>query len=234
MRITALHETAMSEGLLEFLMSFLTPERLARMEEVLAERTRFVTVVLENVHRTQNASACLRTCEAFGVQDVSILPNESGFKVNRDIAQGSAAWLTLHKHPAEEGVSGCFRFLRRSGYRIVAVSGHGAAGRLSEYDPQTPMALVFGNERDGLSPQALKDADEIRSLPMFGFTESFNLSVAVGLALREIVPKVRASGVPWQLSPEDRQPLREAWIRRSLGHRVKRIEREYHRRFSST
>jgi tRNA (guanosine-2'-O-)-methyltransferase len=88
----------MPANLEDFLASFLTPDRLARMDGVLARRTRHVAVVLENVHRTQNASACLRNCEAFGVQDVHVTPNSAGFRVNRDIAQGAAQWLTLHQH----------------------------------------------------------------------------------------------------------------------------------------
>ena len=219
----------MTDPLLEFLASFLTPERLARMEEVLEQRMRFVTIVLENVYRTQNASACLRTCEAFGLQDVHVIPNEAGFRVNRDIAQGAVRWLTVHGHSGGEP-GPCFASLRESGYRVVAVSGHGADGWLSDYEPLAPTALVFGNEREGLSESALAHADEVRRLSMFGFTESFNLSVAVALALQEIVPRVRESNLPWRLSPQERQELRAAWIRRSLGHRVTGIEREFYRR----
>jgi tRNA (guanosine-2'-O-)-methyltransferase len=230
--ITSPHETAMSQKLLEYLKSFLTPGRLLRMEEVLAERTRFVTVVLENVHRTQNASACLRNCEAFGVQDVHVIPNEAGFRINKDIAQGAARWLTVHRHEAGEasGTAACFQSLRERGYRIVAVSGHRASGFLSEYEPLTKTALVFGNEHDGLSESTHTHADEIRRLPMFGFTESYNLSVAVALSLSELLPRIRQSDVPWRLSPAEVQELRETWVRRSLGHRLRKFEREFHRR----
>lgn len=223
----------MPDGLSDFFASFITPERLARMDEVLSQRTRHVTVVLENVHRTQNASACLRNCEAFGLQDVHIVPNASGFKVNRDIAQGAARWLTLHRHNHPEGnrTKSCFDCLRERGYRIVAVSGHDASGRLSDYELTSPTALVFGNELEGLSQTALEGADEVRSLPMFGFTESFNLSVAVALSLQTILPRIRTAGIPWQLTEAEKHELRETWIRRSLGHRIKRYEQEYHRRF---
>ncbi len=226
----------MPEQLLEFLKSFVTPERLARMEEVLAQRTRHIRVVLENVHRTQNASACLRNCEAFGLQDVHIVPNQAGFKVNRDIAQGAARWLTLHRHdgPEENRTKACFDWLRERGYRIVAVSGHGASGGLSDYEPTSRTALVFGNELEGLSETALQEADEIRSLPMYGFTESFNLSVAVALALQTLVPRIRTADVPWELSEEEKHELRETWIRRTLGHRIKGYEREFARRFEAT
>jgi tRNA (guanosine-2'-O-)-methyltransferase len=224
---------ALPGPLLEFLMSFLTPERLARMEEVLAQRTRHVTVVLEQVHRTQNASACLRNCEAFGIQDVHIVPNAAGFKVNRDIAQGSASWLSLHIHksPGEYPITGCFDWLKTRGYKIIAVSGRGASGLLTDYDPASKTALLFGNEQEGLSETALQGADDIRALPMFGFTESFNLSVAVALALGELVPRVRTADIPWQLGEAEKQELREIWVRRSLGHRARRYEREFARRF---
>jgi tRNA (guanosine-2'-O-)-methyltransferase len=229
---SAADKRGMSAKLLDFLASFITPERLARMEEVLAQRTRHVTVVLENVHRTQNASACLRSCEAFGVQDVHVIPNAAGFRVNRDIAQGASQWLTLHRHsgPGEHRTKDCFQSLRERGYRIVALSGQETCDSLSEYEPSVRTALVFGNEHEGLSETALTGADEIRSLPMFGFTESYNLSVAVALALREMLPRVRQGDLPWQLTAAEGQELREAWVRGSLGHRVNRIEREFHRR----
>lgn len=218
--------------LFEFLKSFVTPERLARMEDVLAERTRHLTVVLESVHRTQNASACLRNCEAFGLQDVHIVPNEAGFKVNRDIAQGSARWLSLHVHksPDENPTQACFAWLRERGYKIVAVSGREANGWLSDYDPTFKTALIFGNELEGLSETALQGADEVRALPMLGFTESFNLSVAVALSLDELVPRIRTADIPWELSEGEKHELRELWVRRSLGHRVRRYEREFARR----
>ncbi len=224
----------MAAELLDFLRSFLTPERLGRMEEVLAERTRRVTVVLENMHRTQNASACLRTAEAFGVQDVHIIPGKTDFRVNRDIAQGAARWLTVRQYQSEDenGALRCFQELREAGYRIVVVSGRDASGPLAECEPRTKTALVFGNEFEGVSDIALAHADEVRSLPLFGFTESFNLSIAVGLSLAEILPKVRRAEIPWNLTATEKQTLREEWIRRSLGHRLPEIEREFHRRRS--
>ncbi len=226
----------MEGSLLTFLESFLTPKRLARLEDALSLRTRHVAVVLENLYRTQNASACLRTCEAFGVQDVYVVASETGFRVNRDIAQGAAGWLTLETHegqdqnPCEE----CFQSLREKDYKIVAVSGRQASGELRDYDPCAKSALVFGNEKEGLSEQALKFADEVCSLPMFGFTESFNLSVAVALSLRELLPRVRQDDIPWQLSLEETQELREEWVRHSLGYRLETIERDYHRRAQKT
>lgn len=228
----------MSASLYDFLCSFLTPERLRRIEEVLALRTRFVTVVLENMHRTQNASACLRDCEAFGVQDVHIVSSRADFRVNRDIAQGAAAWLSLHHftqatQPDANPTRACFRSLRERGYRIVAISGRGASGSVMDDVPQQPTALVFGNELEGISRTAETEADEVRHLPMFGFSESFNLSVAVALTLGALLPHVRQPSLPWELSQDEKQELREAWVRKSLGHRLEMIEREFHRRESS-
>ena len=226
----------MSGVLLEYLKSFLTEERLKRIEEVLALRTRFVTVVLEHVHRTQNASACVRNCEAFGVQDLHVIPGEAGFRVNRDVARGAAGWLSIHRYPSQESdpttnqTQRCFDGLKERGYRIVAVSGRDARGSLLEYEPQIPTALVFGNELQGISETAVREADEIRSLPMFGFTESFNLSAAVALSLGNVLPRVRVPGIPWELSEIEKQDIRETWIRQSLGHRLAGLEREFRRR----
>lgn len=230
---------AMNQDLFDYLASFLTEERLARIEEVLAVRTRFVTVVLEHVHRTQNASACLRNCEAFGVQDVHVIEDEAGFRVNRDVARGAAGWLTIHRHQEQDAKQDgnrtrrCLDTLKEQGYRIVAVSGRDADGSLLDYEPQSPAALVFGNELSGLSETVVQEADEIHSLPMFGFTESFNLSVALALGLGTILPRVRMESVSWELSDAEKRELRERWIRQTLGHRADSLEREFHRRGTS-
>lgn len=228
----------MPQELLDFLRSFLTPDRLQRIDDVLALRTRYVTVVLEHVHQSQNASACLRNCEAFGVQDVHVIPEAGGFRVNRDVARGAAEWLTLHRYSEEPGdetdpSKRCLKSLKQKGYRVVAVSARQAEGSLLDYEPRGPTALVFGNEHEGISQRVVDEAEEIRSLPLFGFTESFNVSVALALSLAAILPRVRGERIPWQLSAGEKDELREKWIRQSLGHRLDTIEREYHRRVNS-
>ncbi|HUG92953.1 MAG TPA: TrmH family RNA methyltransferase, partial [Planctomycetaceae bacterium] len=125
----------MGDQLTEFLTGFVTPRRLARLEQMLEDRTRHVAVVLEDVRHPHNVSACLRTCDGFGVQDVHVIENDTGFSLSRKVALGAAQWLTIVRHNAAGGKTrGCFEALRRDGYRIMALAP-GAGESVYEYDP---------------------------------------------------------------------------------------------------
>ncbi|MCK4543523.1 MAG: TrmH family RNA methyltransferase, partial [Spirochaetales bacterium] len=109
--------------LINYLIGFITPERHARMQAVLAKRTRYLTVVLEDLYQAHNASAVLRSCDGFGVQDVHIVEGRNSFRVNEEIALGTAQWLTLHRYKGRQNNSReAVKTLRKQGYRIVATS----------------------------------------------------------------------------------------------------------------
>jgi len=214
--------------LINYLSQFLYENRLQVFKDVLKNRTRYLTVVLEDLYQAQNASAVLRTCECFGIQDVHIIENRNKFEVHRDIAMGSNKWLNLHKYSNQNNnTQEAISKLRNSGYRIIATSPDPAYPFLHDLDiTKGKMALFFGTELTGVSKLISIQADEFVRIPMFGFTESFNISVSVALCLQEIITKLHNSAVEWQLSPGEYSELLLTWVRYSIK-KVELIEKKY-------
>jgi len=212
---------------IELLSQFVTPERLQRMNSVLAQRNRYLTVVLEDIYQSHNASAVLRSCDAFGVQDVHIIEKRNEYRINPEIALGSAQWLSLHKHVREAAdTRRVLSDLKQQGYRIVATSPHPQGHMLHELPLATgPMALVFGTELTGLSDDAMALADEFVAIPMYGFVESFNISVSVAICLSYLCQAIRTTGLSWQLKPAETEALLSDWLKTSVKHSSAILER---------
>lgn len=204
--------------LLSYLASFLTPARIERIDQVLSTRSDHLRVVIEDIFQPHNASAVLRSCEGFGVQHVHIIENHFKFTPNRDIALGAQQWLTLHHHREKgaDNTAACLSELRDAGYRLVATSPRADAVPLEELPIDRPIALLFGTEAEGLSDQALSLADAAMTIPMFGFVESFNISVSAAICLAHLMRRVRTERADWSLSTGERAALRDQWIRQSL------------------
>ena len=204
------------QTLTEYLGNFLTPERKATIERVLAYRTRYITVALEDIHMTHNAGAVLRNCDSFGIQNVHIIEQTTSFKVNLQVTRGCQKWLTMHRYAQQQGnTAHCLATLKTQGYCIVATTPHTQALELPNLPLDQPIALFFGNELDGLSDTALAQADIHLTIPMYGFSESFNISVSTALCLQSICDRLRQTTHPWQLSQTERQTLRLQWYRNS-------------------
>ncbi len=221
------HQAPIDE-LVAYLARFVTEERLARMRRVLDERTRYLTVVVEDVYQPHNASAVLRTCDCFGIQDVHIVENRNQYRLNPGVELGTAQWLTLHRYGSNEhNTRDALRRLRESGYRIVATSPHTHEVSLDRFDLEAgPAALLFGNELDGLSCEAMQTADEHLVIPMYGFVESFNISVSAAIVLHRLSSRLRSSDIAYRLSPDDRIRVMLGWLRSSVG-RAEALEREF-------
>ena len=218
---------ASQRELLAHLQTFLTRERQERFEEILSRRTRHLTVVLEDVFQPHNQSAVLRTADAVGIQDVHVIEAKSRLDVARDIALGCDRWLTIHRHRQDDDdTRSCLSTLKRQGYRILAASPHVPAVPLPDVAVPQKTALVVGHETEGVSSAALALADERVVVPMWGFVESFNLSVAAALCLYDLRTKLDASPLDWRLTAEEAEELRFLWTRRSITN-VEAIERRY-------
>jgi tRNA (guanosine-2'-O-)-methyltransferase len=204
------------QQIIEALNPYLTAERWTRMEDVLAWRTRYLCVVMEDIYQPQNASAVLRTCECLGVQDVHCVEQFNPYRVNPLVVRGADGWLTLRRHPsADEAV----QRLRGEGYRIVATSLQPGSKPLPDFDLAAgPCAIVFGNESMGVSETILQTADEHLQIPMTGFTQSLNLSVAAGIVLYDLVGRLRNLPVGWRISTAEREELLAHWSRLSVKH----------------
>jgi tRNA (guanosine-2'-O-)-methyltransferase len=221
----------MTEKLIEYLKPFISLRRWALFQEVIEQRTRYITVVLEDIYQAQNASAVLRTSDCFGIQDVHIIENFNEFKINPDVELGAAQWLNLHQYNSlDDNTLDTIKHLKKRGYRIVATSPHTNDTELEKFDlSKGKIALFFGSEKPGLSETVLKNADEFLKIPMFGFTESFNISVSAAIILHSLSQKLKISGINWYLDVEEKKEILLNWLRYSIKDSDK-IIREYYRR----
>lgn len=227
------------QAVTDYLATYVTPERRGKIESVLAQRSRHLTVVVEDFHITQNASAILRTCEGLGIQDVHVVENQNSFKLNRDVTRGCNKWLTLHHYsdgqhlvrngsaiatlpapplPAAESrpqnTALCLDYLQQQGYRLVATCPHEGAIAPEDLPLDAKVAILMGNEHAGLSDYALERADWAIKIPMAGFSESFNVSVSAAVCLYTLTRRLHHLQ-HWGLTAAEKQELRLQWYRQS-------------------
>ena len=207
-----------SERIASFLSELVTERRLDRMEEVLSQRTRYITVALEDIYQSQNASAVLRTCECFGVQDVHIIENFNCFNVNPMVLKGSDKWLNIRRHNGSGNNSfEAVQSLKSEGYRIVATSLHEGSIELNSFNVERgKFAVVFGNEHQGVSKDMMALADEFLKIPMLGFTQSLNISVSAGIIVSRLMERIRGGSIRWQLTNQEKSVLRSQWLQSSV------------------
>lgn len=217
--------------LITHLSSFLSSERNNKFDEVLLNRTRRITVVLEDLYQSHNASAVIRSCELFGIQDIHVIEGNNKFSANDEVSVGSAGWVDIYKygHNSDHDASHCYWLLKESGYTIVATSPSEKSKGLDSINLDDKIALLFGTEENGLSEEALASSDYSVAIPTYGFTESFNVSVACSLILRDLVERLRRSNSNWKLSEEEISEIRYSWLLKSVKNSdliVKRFLKE--------
>ncbi|MBT8282616.1 MAG: RNA methyltransferase [Muriicola sp.] len=208
--------------LLNYLETFVSAKRLQRFEEVLHWRTRYLTVVMEDVYHQHNASAVIRSADIFGIQDVHLIEDRFSDRLDKKIALGAQKWTNIHKHNSTEE---CIKSLRGQGFSIIATTSKPEAKTIEQIPIDQKMAFVFGTEKEGLSEDALAKADELLHISMVGFTESLNVSVAVAIVLHQITKKLHSSGENWQLSKEEKAVIRADWIKKSIKNIDKIVAR---------
>lgn len=218
---------------LDFLLTFISENKIRKFESIILKRTRHLTIILEDIYQPHNASAVLRSCDCFGIQDVHIIENMNKYEVNPDVALGSAKWLSLMKYNTEtNNTTTCLVSLKNKGYKIVATSPH-----KDNFTPETlpldpKVALVFGTELAGLTDDAMELADAYVRIPMCGFTESLNISVSAALLLFTLSERLRKSNVNWRLSEEEKIEIMLQWAR-SVVKKSDAIEREFLRKIEN-
>lgn len=198
----------------------LNPEKEGTVQQVLESRIIYITVALEDIYQPRNASAVLRSCECFGIQDVHIIENRNRFTPNQDVVMGADKWLSLNRYSQEkENQQDALKKLHDTGYRLVATTLHGDATLLDEFDfSNGKFALLFGTELTGLSETVLTMADEYLRIPIYGFTESYNISVSVAIILHHLTHRLHHSSFDWKLDPDERDSLLLEWMVRSVRH----------------
>lgn len=210
------------------LLPFVTENKQALFERIANERTRHVSVVLEDIYQAHNASAVVRTCDLVGVQDIHIIENRNKYTVNPDVTLGSSKWTDMHRYRDRQvdNAMVCVQELKRTGHLIVATSPRADSVTPENIPLDAPLAFCFGTELTGLSDGFMEQADIFLRIPMHGFTESYNISVAAAITLYTVMERLRKSDVQWRLSPEEQISLKLAWARKMV-HSAKHLEARF-------
>ena len=210
--------------IIEELSGYITQHRRELFDRVLDYRTRYITVVLEDIYQSHNASAVLRTCECFGIQDVHIIENRNTYNINPDVVLGATKWLNLKKYNRlDYNTNEAIKELRDQDYRIIATTLNEKAVPLHNFNLNTgKCALFFGTELTGLTDQVLDQADEFLKIPIYGFTESFNISVSAAIILNQLTMGLHQSDLSWRLSEAEREVQLVDWLQKSIrgGDRI--------------
>jgi tRNA (guanosine-2'-O-)-methyltransferase len=205
----------MDEKLLEALYSIITPAKIEKFERIAAERTRHVTVAVENLYQEHNASAVMRSCDCFGIQDLHIIEKDNKFNVNKDIALGAGQWVN-HYHYTDilYPTTTCIQTLKDKGYKIASTTPHTDAYTINDVPIDEPIAFLFGTEQTGLSEKALDLSDYYVKIPMVGFTESFNISVSAALTINTVRTRLEnQENLNWKISKEEQTALKIEWCK---------------------
>ncbi len=202
-------------SLTEYLKQFVTSNRYQLFQKILEYRTRYITVVLENIYQPQNASAVVRSCDCFGIQDIHAIETSKDYVIDKEVAMGADKYLTIKKHHSNE--LSVLQSLKSQGYRIVATTPHANDADLEKFElKKGKVAIFFGTELTGLSQSVIDNADEYIKIPMYGFTESFNISVSASIILHHLNLQLRNSDIEWGLTPTEKQLLTYQWTKASI------------------
>lgn len=220
----------MEEKILAEFYTIISDNKKEMFDRIASERTKHITVAIENVYQEHNASAVLRSCDCFGLQEMHVIEKDNQYKVQRDIALGAGRWVDMFNYNQGTQVTkDCINKLKSKGYTIVATTPH-TENTIYDLDLSKPIALVFGTERRGISEEVEKMADTFVKIPMYGFTESFNISVSVAIILNTLRQRLEQSSYNWKLTSEEQTALKIKWCRKILnsGDKLEKHFREKH------
>jgi len=210
-------------NLLNYLEGFLTENRKEGFLRVLQNRTKHFTIAMEDVYQLHNTSAVMRSCEVFGIQELNVIEQKFGKRIDSEIAMGAQKWVDVFRF---NSVQSCLDSMREKGYQIIATTPHNDSCLLHEFDITKPAALFFGTESEGLSEEVLQQADGFLKIPMVGYTESLNISVSAAIIIQDITNRLRQSNLNWKLSEDEMLEKRLDWARKSIKD-IEYIERKY-------
>ena len=220
----------LDENVYAELVQLVSEQRRELFDEIAAQRTDYINVVIENLHKEHNASAVLRTCDCYGIKKLHVIENENQYKVNRDIALGAGKWVEVETHTlGDPPALQCIKTLKNRGYKIIATTPHTNEYDIYNLPINQPMAFFFGTEFSGLSAEVFDNCDMRVKVPMYGFTESFNISVSAAILLSALRKRLNDSDYNWRLSKKEQTILKIEWCIKNLS-RGKEIELEIRRR----
>ena len=214
---------AKKQELLHYLEGFITENRKEGFLRVLQNRTKHFTIAMEDIFQLHNTSAVMRSCEVFGIQELNVIEQKFGKRIDTEIAMGAQKWVDVFRY---NSVQSCMDEMRAKGYQIIATTPHDESCLLHEFDITKPAALFFGTERDGLSQEVLDQADGFLKIPMVGYTESLNISVSAAIIIQDITTRLRQSAINWHLTEDEILEKRLGWTRKTIKD-IEFIERKY-------
>lgn len=225
-RLCSGHEEEWYAPRLEYMTRFLTEERVEVLRRTLAERTRYMTILTENTFHPQNASALVRHCEAFGLQDLHTVETVCKFSPNVNIVRGTDKWVDITRH---ESTAEAISSLKAAGYRLVATTPHRESCTPETFDVKKgPFCLVFGTEHAGVSDEIIEAADEYLRIPMCGMVESLNVSASAAILIYMLSQRMRLStAIDWRLGDIESQELLFRWVMSSVKDAERILEREF-------
>lgn len=214
---------------IQYLEQFVSDKRRLLFKNVLEERTRHFTVAIEDIFQPHNASAVVRSCDVFGLQDVNVIENKYKFYASKKIAKGAQKWLnfSIYKQKNTNNTLDCISDLRKKGYKIIATTPHNESCLLQDFDISQKAAFFFGVEKAGLSKDVMDNADGFLKIPMVGFTESLNISVAAAIILQNVTERLKKSEVAWQLNQDEKAIIYLQWLEKSIKSITKIREHYY-------
>ena len=219
----------MNDTVLEQLYPFITESKREMFDRIAADRTKHITVVLEDIVQEFNSSAVLRSCDCFGIQELHVIAEDQEFEIQREIARGAGTWVDVLPFTGNDApAKACLQELKQKGYQIVATSPH-AEHTIDTISIEQPIALVFGTEKSGISQTIIDGADTLVKIPMYGFTESFNISVSAAVTLHHLRNRLEHSDMNWKLSHDEQVSLKIQWCTQIIRNGEK-VEAEIRRR----
>lgn len=219
--------TKFDQNYFDLLSNIVTDKRKDTFDKVLDNRTRHFTVILEDLFQKHNTSAVVRSCDIFGIQDVHIIENKYNSYMSNQVGKGSQKWVDFHHYRDKQiNTQDCIDSIKEQGYQLIATTPHNESCYLADFDVTKKSAFVFGVEKEGVSKTMLDQADGYLKVPMVGFTESLNISVAAAIILQSVTERLRASDVDWKLSKEDKLFKKVDWMEKTIKS-IDKIKERY-------
>ena len=209
-----------------YMESFLTDERREVLRRTLSSRTRYMTILTENTFHPQNASALVRHCEAFGVQELHTVETRCKFNPNVNIVRGTDKWVDITRHDSTADAIAAFK---GAGYRLVATTPHRESCTPETFDVERgPFCLVFGTEHAGVTDEIIEAADEYLRIPMCGMVESLNVSASAAILIYMLSQRMRLSpSIDWHLKEADEREMLFRWVMSSVRDAERILERQF-------
>ena len=195
---------------IDYLAQFMLPERLATLRRAVENRTKYMTLMAENMFHPQNASALVRHCEAFGVQELHTVQTLCKFNPNVNIVRGTDKWIDIHHHSS---TTSALNHLKSEGYRIVATTPHKQSCTPESFDvTKGKFVIVMGTEKTGISDEVMAAADEFLRIPMCGMVESLNVSACAAIIVYMLSERMRHEVEDWKMTEEEQIRTLHHWL----------------------